>query len=302
MNDIIELFRIELIKVSCLKDTTVRVYLDMVYKYLNYAHNLLHINPLTSQTRHILKWIYHLKTIEKGYNFIKDTQVALKSFFAFLVKTGYINKNPADTLPRVKIPKSTLNKPLATETLFTLLKSFDRNKWMGMRNFTIVSILWALGLRVNELLKMKRKDINLEYDREHKTGTLLVHGKGGKERTLFIVDTLYEVISRYLSLKKTQKRQGSFLFPGTKEKTIGRTRVRQLIMEAAKRIGTTARVTPHVFRHTFATNMYHQKVPVEAIQEMMGHETVRETSVYIHVSDELMAEVLNKISIKENVS
>jgi site-specific recombinase XerD len=302
MNDIIELFRLELGEVSCLKDTTVRLYLDMVYQYTDYAQNQLHIDPLTTQTCHILKWIYHLKTTGKGYNFIKDTQVALKRFFAFLVKTDYLKKNPAENLPRVKIPKSTLNKPLAVETLSALLKSFDRIRWMGMRNFTIVSILWALGLRVNELLKMKRKDINLDYDPEHKIGTLLVHGKGGKERTLFIVDSLYEAISRYLGLKKTPKRQGSLLFPGTKGKTIGTTRVRQMIMEAAQRIGITARVTPHVFRHTFATDMYNRKVPIEAIQEMMGHETVRETSVYIHISDELQAEVLKKISIREKIS
>ena len=96
MNKIIELFRIELVKVSCLKDTTVRIYIDMVYKYVDYAKQVLHINPLTSQTCHILKWIYHLKTKEKGYNFIKDTQVALKRFFSFLVKTSYIKKNPAN--------------------------------------------------------------------------------------------------------------------------------------------------------------------------------------------------------------
>ena len=87
---------------------------------------------------------------------------------------------------------------------------------------------------------------------------------------LFIVDTLYNTISRYLSRKKTPKRQGSLLFPGTKGKTIGGTRVRQMIMEAAERIGITARVTPHVFRHTFATDMYNQGIPIEAIQEMMG--------------------------------
>ena len=73
-------------------------------------------------------------------------------------------------------------------------------------------------------------------------------------------------------------------------------------MEAAKRIGITARVTPHVFRHSFATDMYNQKVPIDAIKEMMGHERLSETSVYIHISDELMAEVLNKISIKEKIS
>jgi site-specific recombinase XerD len=301
MTKIIELFRTELLEIHKLKDKTVRLYLDMVYKYSDYAKQFLHINPLTSQTWHIHKWMYCLKSNDKGYNFMKDAKVALKRFFAFAVKAGYLQKNPAEALPRVRIPKSDLNKPLKTKVICALLKSFDRTKWMGMRNFTIVSILWALGLRVNELLKIKRRDINLEYDPDKKTGTILVHGKGNKERTLFIVDTLYEVISRYLSLKKTPKRQGSFLFPGTKGKTIGTTRVRQLIMEAAERIGITARVTPHVFRHTFATDMYNQGIPIDAIQEMMGHETLRETSVYIHISDELQAEVLKKISIKEDV-
>jgi len=302
MNKIIELFRKELIEISCLKDATVRLYMDMVYKYSDYAKQVLHINLLTSKTWHIHKWMYHSKTHGKGYNFLKDSKVALKRFFAFLVKTGHMKKNPAEALPRVKIPKSNLNKPLATKTIVRLLKSFDRNKWMGMRNFTIVSILWASGLRVNELLQMKRKDLNLDYDPEHKTGTLLVHGKGGKERTLFIVDTLYDTIVHYLSLKKTPKRQGSLLFPGTKGKTIGGSRVRQLIQEAARGAGITARVVPHVFRHTFATNMYNRNVPIEAIKEMMGHETLRETSVYIHITDELQAEVLKKISIKEKVS
>ena len=302
MTKIIELFRKELLEISCLKDNTVRIYLDMVYKYTDFAKQFLHIDPLTSKTWHIHKWMYHLKTKDKGYNFLKDVKVALRRFFAFAVKAGYLKRNPAEALPRVRIPKSDLNKPLKTKVLCVLLKSFVRTKWMGMRNFIIVSILWALGLRVNELLKMKRRDINLDYDPEHKIGTLLVHGKGGKERTLFIVDTLYDTLFHYLSLKKTPKRQGSLLFPGTKGKTIGGTRVRQLIMEAAKRIGITARVTPHVFRHTFATDMYNQNVPIEAIREMMGHETLRETSVYIHISDELQAEVLKRISIKEKVS
>jgi site-specific recombinase XerD len=301
VNKIIELFRKELLQVACLKDTTVRLYIEMVYNYSNYAKQLLHINPLTSTTWHIHKWMYHLKIQGKGYNFLKDSKVALKRFFAFLVKTDYMKKNPAENLPRVKIPESHLNKPLATEILFTLLQSFNRNTWMGMRNFTIVSILWALGLRVNELLTIKRKDINVDYEPHHKTATLLVHGKGGKERTLFIVDTLYETIAHYVSMKKTPQRKNSLLFPGTKGKCIGGPRVRQLIQEAAREIGITTRVTPHVFRHTFATDMYNQNVPIEAIKEMMGHETVRETSVYSHISDELQAEVLHKISIKEKV-
>lgn len=185
MNKIIELFRKELIEISCLKDTTVRLYIDIVYMYFDYAKKQLNINPITAKIWHIHKWMHQMKSQDKGYNFMKNCKISLKRFFSFLMKTEHIKKNPAEALPRVKIPKSDLNKPLRARTVFKLLKSFDRSKWMGMRNFTIISILWALGLRLNELLNMKRSDINLDYDPEHKIGTLLVHGKGGKEMTLF---------------------------------------------------------------------------------------------------------------------
>jgi site-specific recombinase XerD len=157
-NNIIELFRKELMHVSCLKDRTVRLYIDMVYTYADYAKQTLHVDLITSKTYHIHNWMYYSQTKKKGYNYLRNSNVALKRFFSFLVKTGYIKKNPAENLPRVKIPQSNVNKPVPANVLFTLLQSFNRNKWTGMRNFTIVSILWALGLRVNELLSIKRKE------------------------------------------------------------------------------------------------------------------------------------------------
>lgn len=302
MDNIIELFRKELLEVALFKDKTVRMYMEIVYEYVDYAKLDLKIDLLESRSYHLNKWFIQLKTNGKSSHSMKNYKAALNRFFAFLVKTGYLKKNPAESLPRVKIPKSDLNKPISKETAFALLKAFEKNTWMGMRNFTIVSILWALGLRVNELLSLKVKDVRLDYDPEQRIGTLLVHGKGGKERTLFIVDTLYDTFFQYLRAKKTPKRKNSLLFSGTKGKTICGSRVRQMIKEAGKGAGITERLTPHVFRHTFATDMYNQNVPVEAIREMMGHGVLRETSVYIHVSDELQAEVLQKISIKEQVS
>ena len=249
MNTLIELFRKELIEIACLTDNTVSIYLEALYAYADYAKSVLHINLMNSQTRHLHKWLYCLKTNNKNYNLIKYTRVAFNRFFAFLVKTGHRESNPADKLPRVKVPKSTLNKPLATHTLVKLLNSYDKSRWMGMRNFTIVAMLWALGLRVNELRAIKRRDIDLDYDPGNRTGTLLVHGKGDKERTLFIVDLLFDTLFHYLRLKKTPKAGNSLIFPGTKGPVIGRTRVRQMIMESAAKAGIASRVTPHVFRH-----------------------------------------------------
>lgn len=301
MNTFVELFRKELIEIACLKDNTVAVYLEALYAYADYAKSVLHINLVDSKARHLHKWLYCLKANNKGCNFIKNSKVVLNKFFAFLVKTGHRESNPTDKLPRIKIPQSTLNKPLAKHTLVKLLNSCNKTTWMGMRNFTIIAMLWALGLRVNELRAIKRRDIDLEYDPGNKTGTLLVHGKGGKERTLFIVDLLFDTLFRYLRLKKTPKSPNSLIFCCSKGPVIGRSRVRQMIMETAAKAGITSRVTPHVFRHTFATDMYNREVPLEAIMEMMGHESIRETSVYVHITDELQAMALNKLSLKERV-
>jgi site-specific recombinase XerD len=117
MNTFIELFRKELLEIACLTDNTVGIYLKALYAYADYAKSVLHIKLVDSKARHLHKWLYCLKTKNKGYNFIKDSKVALNKFFAFLVKTGHRESNPADKLPRVKVPKSTLNKPLATHTL-----------------------------------------------------------------------------------------------------------------------------------------------------------------------------------------
>jgi site-specific recombinase XerD len=301
MNTFIELFRKELLEIACLKDDTVATYLKALYAYADYAKSTLHIKLVDSKARHLHKWLYCLKANNKSYNFIKDSKVVLNKFFAFLVKTGHRKSNPVDKLPRVKVPKGTLNKPLATQVLVKLLNSFDKTTWMGMRNFTIVAMLWALGLRVSELRAIKRQDIDLDYDPGNKTGTILVHGKGGKERTLFIVDDLFDTLFHYLRLKKTPKARKSFIFPCTQGPIISRNRVRQMIIETAAKAGITGRFTPHVFRHTFATDMYNRDVPVEAVKDIMGHESIRETSVYVHITDELQAMALNKLSLKERV-
>lgn len=302
MNDYLGLFRKELLEVACFKEKTVELYVSIACAYSDYAEKTMKINPVESKTRHINEWFSHLRAKGRSLHFLKDCRASLGHFFSLLVKSGCLKENPAEFLAPVRIPKSELNKPISKQSAFALLHAFDRSTQMGMRNFTIVSFLYALGLRVNELLSIKESDVRTDYDPEHRIGTLLVNGKGGKERTLFIVDGLYDTVISYFGRKKGKKRTNSPLFPGRCGKILYGYRVRQLIKEAVARAGFTERVTPHVLRHTFATEMYNRNVPIEAIKEMMGHASVKETSIYIHVSAELQAEVLEKISIKENVS
>jgi integrase/recombinase XerD len=297
--DYIELFEKELFEVACFKEKTVNLYVSIARAYAEYAEKTLNIRPAESRSCHVRQWFWSLKEKGKSNHHLKYLRSALGHFFSVLVKSGCMQDNPAEHLAPVRIPKSTMNKPISRESAFALLRSFDRNTSMGMRNFTILSFLYALGLRVNELLAIKARDVRLDYDPRGRIGTLLVHGKGGKERTLFIVDGLYDTVVSYCGLKRAEKRTNSPFFMGQNGKMMRGDRVRQLLKEAAARTGVSERITPHVLRHTFATEMYCRNVPGEAIKEMMGHESLRETSIYIHVSDELGAEALEMIGIWE---
>jgi site-specific recombinase XerD len=248
----------------------------------------------------------HLKQSGTSFSRLQTYQIALKSFFVFVGKMGIIKNNPCENLllirKGIRDPlwrKSDLNQPISVESAFALLDSFDRSSWIGLRDFTIVSVLWAMGLRLNECLTLKVGDFDPAYNRPEKIGTLRVRGKGNKNRTLFVVDKLYETLKRYLAHPDSPKRKSDFMFP-TKVRTgkpVSQDRVRRMIKQAAREKGLTERVTPHVLRHTFATHMYERGVPADAISRMMGHDSLEETSLYIHVSDAMKKRALEKIRI-----
>lgn len=297
MHDLIELYRKELAWVACFKDNTVGVYVTSMYRYFSYATEVLCIDPLKPKTGDLTGWIATLREDGVSFSRLQTYQIALKSFFTFAVKMGIIQHNPCENLMCIRKEKSILNQPISVESAFKLLESFDRSSWMGMRDFTIVSILWALGLRLGECLSLQVGDFDPEYNRPEKIGTLRVHGKGRKVRTLFVVDKLYENLCRYLSLPDSPHKKSDFIFP-TKARTgkpVSKDRIRRMIKQTATEAGLTERITPHVLRHTFATHMYERGVPAEAICRMMGHDSLEETSLYIHVSAEMKKKALEKI-------
>ena len=300
MNEIIEAFRKELIEIMTFKDNTVKIYIAIIYKYFIFSKEHLKVAPLKTTAFHLRKWFTYLKKKNTGSSGLKNCRAALRQFFSFLHKRNIIFCNPAENLPRVRKTRSDLNKPVSKESVIKLLKSFD--KATGERNFIIVSILWSLGLRVNELVTIKLKDLNLDYDSKHKIGLLLIHGKGRKERKLFIVDKLYTGLQHYLNHPKSPKHKNQPLFLNRSKTSLSVRRVEQIITEAAIKADIYERITPHVLRHTFATEMYINNVPLEAIKDMLGHENIAETSLYVHIPDTLKQNILEKLSVKRSTS
>ena len=298
---IIDLYRKELLKVNGFAASTVETYTLSINAFCRFAKNELKIDPVNVNGPKLLKWILYLKNTGLGHSRIENHHYALKSFFAFVKKTGIIDTNPAEALPLLITRRRQITKPISTQGAFKLLDSFDQSTWHGMRNYTMVSLLWALGLRTSELTGLKVRSFETGHGK--RIGLLRVRGKNKKQRALFVVNRLFDELIRYLAHPKAPNKKCATLFQAdTKTTAISNDRVQRIVKDQAKKAGIVADVTPRVLRHSFATEMYHCGVPLSDIQAMMGHDSIADTSIYIHVSDKLKQLALDQIFISRRLS
>jgi len=298
---LIDQYRKELLKVNGFAPSTVDTYTISIKAFCNFAKNHLQTSPANVKGPQLLKWILYLKNTGIGYSRIENHHYALKSFYTFLQKSGDITSNPAEALPLLITRRRQVTKPISTQDAFKLLNSFDQSTWHGMRNYTMVSLLWALGLRTSELTGLKVRSFETGHGK--RIGLLRVRGKNKKQRALFVVDRLFDKLIRYLSHSKAPNKKCAPLFQAdTKTTPISNNRVQRIVKDQAKKAGIAAVVTPRVLRHSFATEMYHENVPLSAIQSMMGHDSIADTSIYIHVSEKLKQLALDQIFISRRPS
>jgi len=298
---LIDQYRKTLLKVNGFAPSTVDTYTINIKAFCNFAKKELHIAPVNVRGPQLLKWILYLKNTGIGYSRIESHHYALKSFYTFLQKSGDITSNPAQTLPLLITRRRQVTKPISSKDAFKLLDSFDQSTWHGIRNYTMVSLLWALGLRTSELTGLKVR--SFETGHGIRIGLLRVHGKNKKQRALFVVDRLFDKLMRYLAHPKAPGKKSAPLFlADTKTTAISNDRVQRIVKDQAKKAGIVANVTPRVLRHSFATEMYHCGIPLPDIQVMMGHDSIADTSIYIHVSDKLKQLALDQILISRRLS
>jgi integrase/recombinase XerD len=297
---IIDLYRKELLKVNGFAASTVETYTLSIKAFCRFAKNELQTDPVNVNGPKLLKWIQYLKNTGIGHSRIENHHYALKSFFAFLKKSGNIPSNPAEVLPLLITRRRQITKPISTQDAFKLLDSFDQSTWHGLRNYTMVSLFWALGLRTRELTGLKVRSFETGHGK--RIGLLRVRGKNKKQRALFVVDRLFDALVRYLARPQSPYNKLAPLFPGQPDIAISNNRVQRIVKDQAIKVGIVADVTPRVLRHSFATEMYHCGVPLSAIQVMMGHASIADTSIYIHVSDKLKQLALDSILISRRFS
>lgn len=295
---LIDLYQKHLLQLALYAPKTVSTYVSVLSSFNEFCRQSLSINLLAVRPQHISQWMALLGAGEMSKNYLKIHLIAVKGFYAFMVRIGQIENNPAVVFFPLRIKPNKRVQPLAADCAQRLLKSIDRHSWLGIRNFTLISCLWALGLRSSELTSLKVSSFNPGDNPAHRTGMLRIRGKGKKERVLFVVDALYDTLTTYLRQPETPRRKGSPLFPTFKgKKALSNNHLQKLVKKYVRKADIEKRVTPHVLRHSFATEMYMKKVPLEDIKAMMGHETTAETAVYIHVSDAVQKQALELITI-----
>jgi site-specific recombinase XerD len=196
---LIDEYRKELLEIATFEEETVQNYTSCLIAYFEYAKKELGIDPIQTEGCHVQNWMETLKRKKLSGSRLQHHRSALKTFFAFLVKMKIIKHNPADTLSLIRKVKSEKNQPISKQVASKLLYSIDQTSWRGKRNFLIIAVLWALGLRLNELTCLKIGDFEVDHAKREKIALLRIRGKNKKQRALFVVDKLYDYMINYLA-------------------------------------------------------------------------------------------------------
>lgn len=219
---------------------------------------------------------------------VKRKLASLKAFFHFLEYRDFIEINPFNKMQirfrePLLLPKTI---PLHTIELFlsTIYSSHanaktDFQKRQTARDIAVIELLFATGMRISELCSLKYKDIDL-YDR-----VVRIYGKGAKERQLQICnDCVISALENYICIYQTTPKDDNYFFINTSGTRMSTQSVRNMIVKYCNLAGISQHITPHMFRHSFATLLLEEDVDIRYIQEMLGHSSINVTEIYTHVS------------------
>lgn len=203
----------------------------------------------------------------------------IRSFYRFLVMDDYIRQDPTELLESPQLGKH-LPDVLTVEEIDNLIGAIDRSTREGQRNCAILEALYSCGLRVSELCGLKLSDLYL------KEGFIKVEGKGSKQRLVPISRRAVGELENYLLFRDEAEilpGYEDFVFISRRGKNISRIMVFHIIKELAQQVGIKKQVSPHTFRHSFATHLLEGGANLRAIQCMLGHESIGTTEIYTHI-------------------
>lgn len=252
------------------------------FKELSQEPSDINLNIL----RDFLIWIS-----EFGINSVSQARIVsgLRGFFKYLLIENVIKVNPAELLELPKVGRK-LPSVLSVNEIDSLIASIDLSTPEGERNKVLLEIMYACGLRVSELISLKISDLFFN------DGFIKVTGKGDKERIVPVGSVTLKMLTVYLQKIRVHlpivKGNENYVFLNRRGKKLSRQMVFIVLKNLALKAGITKKISPHTFRHSFATHLVEGGADLRAVQEMLGHESITTTEIYTHLNREFLRDTI----------
>ena len=271
---------------------------DLEKLILFLEENEINFSPITIDEITIQQFIYD---VAKKVNPRSQARIisGLRSFFDYLIFEDYREANPTDLIEAPKIGRK-LPDTLSEDEINELIAAIDLSHSQGERNRTIIETLYSCGLRVSELITLKISDLFFDE------GFIKVTGKGNKERFVPIHYTAQKYISLYINeirnhLNPTKGFEDT-LFLNRRGKGLTRQMIFIVLKDLSIKINLNKKISPHTLRHSFATHLLKNGADLRAIQQMLGHESITTTEVYVHLDNSYLKEVVETFHPRKSPS
>jgi integrase/recombinase XerD len=274
-----------------LSQNSISSYSNDIKKLIRYLEeNELKFTPISITEEHLQQFIYHNA---KKVNERTQARLisGLRNFFEYLIFENYRQENPTDLLELPKIGRK-LPDTLSEQDIDKIIAQVDLSKPEGERNRAMLETLYSCGLRVSELTNLKISDLFFEE------GFIRVIGKGNKQRFVPINLNTIKIIDLYKNETRskitTKKGHEDIVFLNRRGKQLTRNMVFMILKKLVIEAGINKNVSPHTFRHSFATHLLENGADLRAIQQMLGHESITTTEIYMHLDKSFLKSVVEK--------
>ena len=271
-----------------LGEKTLTAYGSDVEKLRRFIKGEYGLQPQQVEHKHLEQFLAHIYDI--GLNSRSQARVlsGVKAFFKYLLIDDAITANPTQQIDSPKIGRQ-LPEVLNVEEIERMMSAVDLSKPDGHRNKAIVEMLYSCGLRVSELVSLQLS--NIYFDKKF----LRVIGKGNKERLVPIGSKAIKTLEQYLEMRRTlpvKKEHDDVVFLNRRGAKLTTVMVFLIVKNLAAKAGITKSISPHTFRHSFATHLVEGGADLRAVQEMLGHESITTTEIYTHLDREYLKEAI----------
>ena len=274
-------YRNYLVLEKALSNNSVEAYLRDVKKLSSFCTENKEITDSTKVSITILReFIIHLHECKSSSKSQARILSGIKSFYHYLSIENVIDANPCDKIDRPRIERK-LPDTLSPDEINDIINSVDLSNPHGERNRTILETLYSCGLRVSELINLKCSKLFLE------DGFLIVTGKGNKERAVPLNKILIKYLKNYMRLIRSHQDietgHEDFVFLNNRGKKLTRMMIFTIVKKHTEKAGIKKNISPHTFRHSFASHLLQGGADLRAIQTMLGHESISTTEIYMHI-------------------